>query len=499
MAFVLRRQPEFSPKHAAYPYQLDAIRSVKELPYAAIFHEQGLGKTKIAIDLALLWLQSDTVDTVFIVTKKSLVENWCNEIARHCQITPHILSGNRAQNSASLNSPVFLYVANYEAIAVNAPTIRLFLQTCRVGCILDESQKIKNPEADLTRTFLDMASSFDRRIIMTGTPAANRPYDIWAQIKFLDGGEALGATFDTFRQQMDLPAKHSAVADYGSRLSTIYQRLAQFTVRETKDTAGIHLPEKTITAYHVDLPSWQMMKYAAYRDELAYEYDIDGVVEIDNVDSILKRLLRLVQCASNPALIDGNYEYDPAKFPLLLDMCREFTAESKLIIWTGFVDNVRWLATKLADFNPVCVHGNLPVHRRNQAVHSFTNSSNSILIATPGAAKEGLTLTVANHAIFFDRGFSLDDYLQAQDRIHRISQERDCFVHNFIANETIDEWVDVLLTAKYRAAQLAQGDIDTVAFHDSFRTDVSEMLQGVLFPDRATYEQLPRESEATDR
>ena len=485
MAFVLKRRPQLSPKHAAYPYQLDAIRAVKDLPYAAIFHEQGLGKTKIAIDLTLLWLQSDAVDTVFIVTKKSLVENWRNEVAGHCHITPHVLSGNRAANSASLNSPVLLYVTNYEVIAANARIIRLFLETCRVGCILDESQKIKNPEAALTRTYHDMASSFERRIIMTGTPVANRPYDIWAQIKFLDGGEALGDTFDAFRQQVDLPVKNSESVDYGSRLSTIYQRLGQFTVRETKHTAGIHLPEKTITAHYVDLPPWQMAKYAAYRDELAYEYDTDGVVEVDNVESILKRLLRLVQCASNPALIDGHYEHEPAKFPLLLDMCREFTAGSKLIIWTGFVDNVNWLATKLAEFDPVCIHGSLPMHQRNHAVQSFTKSSNLVLIATPGAAKEGLTLTVANHAIFFDRGFSLDDYLQAQDRIHRISQTRDCFIHNLIANETIDEWVDVLLTAKYRAAQLAQGDIDVAAFRDYFRTDIVEVLHGVLFPGRA--------------
>ena len=500
MAFVLRRQPELSPKQAAYRYQLDAIRAVKDLPYAAIFHEQGLGKTKIAIDLALLWLQSDAVDTVFIVTKKSLVENWRKEVAGHCHITPHILSGNRAQNSVSFNSPVLLYITNYETIAANAPIIRLFLQTCRVGCILDESQKIKNPEAALTRTFHDIASSFDRRIIMTGTPAANRPYDMWAQIKFLDGGEALGDTFDAFRQKMDLPAKHSAAADYGRRLSTIHQRLAHFTVRETKDTAGIHLPEKTIIAHHVDLPPWQMAKYATYRDELAYEYDTNGIVEIDNVESILKRLLRLVQCASNPALIDGRYEHDPAKFPLLLDMCEEFTAGSKVIIWTGFVDNVNWLAAKLAKFDPVCIHGYLPMHRRNQAVNSFTNSSNLILIATPGSAKEGLTLTVANHAIFFDRSFSLDDYLQAQDRIHRISQTRDCFIHNLIANDTIDEWVDVLLTAKYRAAQLAQGDIEPTAFRDSFRTDISEVLQGVLFPHRTISQCTPSdESEAADR
>jgi len=487
VAFVLRRQPQFSAKHAAYPYQLDAIRAVKDLPYAAIFHEQGLGKTKIAIDLALSWLQSDTVDTVFIVTKKSLVQNWRREVAGHCHITPHILSGNRRQNSISLNSPVLLYVTNYEAISANAQVIRLFLQTCRVGCILDESQKIKNPEAALTRTFLQLASSFERRIIMTGTPAANRPYDIWSQIQFLDGGDALGGTFDSFKHEMDLPSRTDDAATYGVRLATIHRRLAAFAVRETKDTAGIHLPEKTITAHLVELPAWQMAKYAAYRDELAYEYEIDGVPEVDEVESVLKRLLRLVQCASNPALVDSRFDQEPGKYGILLDMCREFTSDSKVIVWTGFVRNVDWLATKLAEFRPVRIHGALPISQRDEAIDAFTNSSNLVLIATPGAAKEGLTLTSANHAIFFDRGFSLDDYLQAQDRIHRISQTRECFIHNLIAQDTIDEWVDVLLTAKYRAAQLTQGDIDVAAFDHSFRTDIAEVLQGVLFPDQSMH------------
>ncbi|MDE0343859.1 MAG: DEAD/DEAH box helicase [Deltaproteobacteria bacterium] len=495
MAFVLRRQPEYSPKHAAYPYQLDAIRAVKNLPYAAIFHEQGLGKTKIAIDLALSWLQSDTVDTVFIVTKKSLVQNWRREVAGHCHITPHVLSGNRRQNSTSLNSPVLLYVTNYEVISANVQIIKLFLQTCRVGCILDESHKIKNPDATLTRTFLELASSFDRRVIMTGTPAANRPFDIWSQIQFLDGGEALGGTFEAFRQQMDLPDRAVNATAYGTRLANIHRRLAAFAVRETKDTAGIHLPEKTITAHEVELPAWQMAKYAAYRDELAYEYDVNGIPEVDDVESVLKRLLRLVQCASNPALIDGRYDQEPGKYGLLLDMCHEFTAKSKVIIWTGFVQNVDWLASKLIDFRPLRIHGGLPMSQRDKAVDAFTNASNLILIATPGAAKEGLTLTSANHAIFFDRGFSLDDYLQAQDRIHRISQTRECFIHNLIAHDTIDEWVDVLLTAKYRAAQLAQGDIDTATFGDSFRTDIAEVLQGVLLPDRSsqrTHHQQPK-------
>ena len=126
---------------------------------------------------------------------------------------------------------------------------------------------------------------------MTGTPAANRPYDIWSQVKFLDGGEALGQTFDVFKRDTDLPSHPARYAEghtifhesqtprpddtaaYGKRLTTIYQRLAGFTIRETKETAGIRLPRKTITTHTVELPPWQMAKYTAYRDELAYRYE----------------------------------------------------------------------------------------------------------------------------------------------------------------------------------------------------------------------------------
>ena len=96
-------------------------------------------------------------------------------------------------------------------------------------------------------------------------------------------------------------------------------------------------------------------------------------------------------------------------------------------------------------------------------------------MATPGAAKEGLTLTVANHVIFYDRSFSLDDYLQAQDRIHRISQEKPCFVHNLIMEDSVDEWIDVLLHAKEIAAQLAQGDISLDYYKSQMSYDFGEI------------------------
>ena len=66
----------FSARHKALPFQAEAVLVTRHLPYAALFHEQGLGKTKMALDLALHWLTSGSVDSVMVVTKKALVPNW---------------------------------------------------------------------------------------------------------------------------------------------------------------------------------------------------------------------------------------------------------------------------------------------------------------------------------------------------------------------------------------------------------------------------------------
>ena len=94
-------------------------------------------------------------------------------------------------------------------------------------------------------------------------------------------------------------------------------------------------------------------------------------------------------------------------------------------------------------------------HRVNKIISSFRRNENvKVLVATPGVAREGLTLVEANYAIFFDRNFSLENYLQAQDRIYRISQEKDCYVYKLISEDSIDLWVDALLDAKEISARL---------------------------------------------
>lgn len=461
-----RREARFGVTKDAFPFQVDAVEATKHLPYAAFFHEQGLGKTKIAIDLAMSWLQLDVVDSVMIVTKNGLVENWRKEIGVHTHVTPSILGQDRTDNFFRLNSPARLYVTHYETCKSEYHRLRLFLKTRRVGVILDESHKIKNPTSGVTEALLSLSDGFVRRVIMTGTPVANRPYDIWAQIKFLDGGQALGNDFAVFKARLELSKE---LADDPRRrtrfefaLRDVFERIRPFCVRETKETAGLSLPTKEIRAILVDLEEIQGELYRNLKNEMRAVIVRDGRPTLDKVDDILKRMLRLVQVASNPKLIDESYDREPGKVAALMDILARAVQEgSKVIVWTSFTANADWLARLLREHGAVRVHGKLTIEARNQALARFIDEPDvRVLVATPGAAKEGLTLTVANYAVFFDRTFSLDDYLQAQDRIHRISQQRECFVLNLIARGTIDEWIDELLGAKHLAAQLLQGDIN---------------------------------------
>ncbi len=483
---VTHKKPNLLARQRAFPHQLEAFEATKNLNFAAILHEQGLGKTKIGLDLILFWLTNDIVDSVMVVTKKGLIKNWEDEVSTHSFLHPRVLGQNRNSNFYAFNSPSVLYLTHYEVIVSEWRRLELFLKTRKVGILLDEAQRIKNPETKVAIALHGLASSFKRRIIMTGTPIANRPFDIWSQIKFLDDGQSLGRSFSTFRQNHDLSNEFAGDTKMAGRFADsvelIFDKIKAFTIRETKNTAGLKLPNKTIRNLDCELEPRQAELYQRFRTELAAIVVQDDIQINDDAESLLKRLLRLVQVASNPSMVDHSYKQVPGKFPTLERLVKDVVdCDEKIIVWTSFTENADALGRYLERFGTCVVHGGCGISDRERSLSDFKLKSDSrVLVATPGAAKEGLTLTVASHAVFFDRSFSLDDYLQAQDRIHRISQEKPCIVTNLLATNTIDCWVDALLSAKNLAAQLGQGDINRAEYDNQANYAFGEMLKDVL-------------------
>ena len=152
----------------------------------------------------------------------------------------------------------------------------------------------------------------------------------------------------------------------------------------------------------------------------------------------------------------------------------------KVIVWSSFIENVNYFYAKYKSLISVRIHGGMTIEDRNKSVEKFKSGEANVLFATPQAAKEGLTLTIANNVIFYDRGFNLDDYLQAQDRIHRISQTKTCFVYNLMIKDSIDVWVDKLLQAKQNAAFLAQGDYKLAQYQSIMDYSYGELIKEIL-------------------
>lgn len=482
----LRREPSLQVKFQAFDYQQDAFNAIKDLEYAGIFHEQGLGKTKIAIDLAMYWLEKTEIDTVLILTKKQLVHNWELEFSNHTYMKPSVLSDDKKSNFYVFTGPARVIIAHFETINSEMERYRLFLKTRNIAIIIDESAKIKNPETKLTQNLFELAPLFTRRVIMTGTPVANRPYDIWAQIFFLDFGESLGKDFDSFKKACDLNNKLSESKGlqeaFQQNIGQIYKKIEKFSVRETKNSGIISLPQKVYENVLVDFYPEQLALYEQIRDELCVEMHKDGSVILDDSSAIVKRLLRLVQVTSNPRLIDDTYRFYSAKESKLDEIIHRILSNNeKCIVWSSFIDNVNYLCNKYKSYGAVKIHGGMAISDRNKSVDKFKSEQYKILFATPASAKEGLTLTMANHVIFYDRGFSLDDYLQAQDRIHRISQKKTCYVYNLIVRSSVDEWIDVLLKAKQTAAFLVQGDITEEEYKSTIDYSFGDIVKEILY------------------
>lgn len=456
-------------------HQTEGTQFLNDNTAAALFDEQGLGKSKQVIDAMVEQIADHAIDAALIVCPNGLKTNWAEEIEKFSDLRYAVFGSGRSERRLAFGSlKARFYVINYEAVAVELASLKALLRFKRIALVLDESHRIKTPDAKATRALLALRGFAVRRYILSGTPVANKPEDLWSQMFFLDDGQALGASFEQFRNHFG-----SSASGYRN-LDQLRERVASKSMRRLK-AGTIALPGKQVRRIGIALDGAQAQMYATMKSELAlWVQAMDGQTVLASGEAVLARLVRLAQLASNPSLIDAGYDEVPAKFQALDSLLSTYFAnpEQKILVWTSFVENIEELQGRYSQWHPVCIHGAVSMEQRDAAVRSFkTDPATRLLIANPAAAREGLTLTEANVAIYLDRTFNLVDYLQSQDRIHRISQTRECEIILLVAKNTVDEFIDFSLEQKLRLAQYSQKDSDGIAPDDMLLTKPEELRE----------------------
>lgn len=443
------------------PHQEHGIQFLRERSEAALLDEQGLGKSRQVIEAIKEDIAEGVLEGALIVCPNTIKQTWAEEIERYSDLRYAIFgSGKQARRLAFQSLRAAFYVINYEAVIREMPSLRALLRFKRMALALDESHRIKTPTARITKAIHSLRSESAKRIILSGTPVANKPEDLWSQYYFLDDGESLGTTFEDFQ------TRYCTASGGYSQIDDLRVRLRPLSLRREKRTS-VSLPDKRIVRVQVNLATRQAEMYNDLRTDLElWIRNMSGEEILEQAENILTRLLRLAQIASNPSLIDSSYLETPSKYLVLDELLAGYLEDprDKVIIWTSFVGNIAALRRRFTHLAPVTLHGALSSDQKQRSIREFKqNSQVRLMIANPAAAREGLTLTEAHTAIYVDRTFNLVDYLQSQDRIHRLSQSHECEIVLLIASATIDEYVDFSIEQKLRLARYTQSDTHQIS------------------------------------
>lgn len=163
-----------------------------------------MSKTITAIAVAGRSYLNGKINKLLIAAPKSIVPVWIEELEKFAdfEYTAATLEGDsskkikmlkRLQNFKGLQ----IAVVNFESLwRIEKEIIKWKPDMI----IVDESSKIKNPQAKQSKTLHRLGKIARYKMILTGTPIQNNPLDFFSQYKFLDEN-IFGTSFYAFRSK----------------------------------------------------------------------------------------------------------------------------------------------------------------------------------------------------------------------------------------------------------------------------------------------------------
>ena len=424
-----------------FPHQRVAVSWMLHTPHAFLGDDMGLGKTLSVLSTFSALHAQGLAQMILIVCPHSLTRNWIREVERWTPDLRIMLMPSRKRERADFLGKVATapegwvqgVVLNYEAIRLPDvfPALRTYCSSRETLLVLDESQRAKNPQSKTFLALAEIAPVCSRRVLLSGTPTPKAISDIWAQFALLDGGERFGTNYYEWLETIaELGNKWSPYAVKSYKKDAVEQtilRVRELLLRRKKEDV-VNLPEKIFSVRDIELKGEQRKRYDEIRKELLLRVrTVNGKVYIREIESILEEFLRAVQIASNPRLIDPEWKGEPAKFLELDEIVQEVVVEreQKLVVWTNYLDNVSELCDRYARYGAAGFTGSVSADARAKLVEQFQerNSDLKILIAIPAAGGVGITLTAAQTAVYIDKTWNAEHWMQSIDRIHRIGQQ----------------------------------------------------------------------------
>ena len=428
------------------PYQWEGVQFLVESNAVLLADEMGLGKTvQVAVSLEILRRKLQ-LTRALVVVPASLKLNWETELGRWApSLSVQRVRGDAADRRAYYLLPINILVASYEEIRLD---INCFASdVCFDVVVLDEAQRIKNvhSKSALACRLLNSKRSW----ALTGTPVENRLSDLISIFRFVKAG----------------------VLHQGLSKDEIHSQMHPFFIRRCKRDVLKDLPPIIDQEIPIELRNKQQDAYLRTWD--SRRENLDNSPDGFSSAHLFAIITKLKQVC--------NYDKESgesAKLNVLMDILDAQTAEDdKIIVFSQYVDTLKWLALQIKNIPVEIFHGGLSQPEREKILDRFRHGPGPrCLFISLRAGGVGLNIQEASTVVLFDRWWNPALENQAIQRAHRFGRERPLHVVRFIVLDTIEERISNILMEKQ---ELFENYIEAAANLDKPRFS-RELLEQIL-------------------
>ena len=492
-ALALRDLEDHEGDDDLFPHQRAGVAYLATAKRALLADEPGLGKTAQAIRaLKALQDRGEEVFPALIVCPNTLKKNWEREFKIWWPgVKTQVIKGTAAKRKKQFAENADVIIINWESLRSHsrlAPFGSVALTRC-VECgghdekvsanrcevhrgelneiefravVADEIHRSKEPKSKQTRALWAATGDADIRFALTGTPIANDVVDLWSILHWLSPEDwptktkwidrYIDTMMNAFGGMMVIGVKPHMQEEF-------YKTVNPFMRRMLKKTVLPWLPEVMTERRDVEMSAKQKKAYDQMRDHMISELE-DG--EILTAPSILTQTLRLLQFASSYAEIEVNETTGEPRAVLSDPSCKvdalmndiksgDFGDDSVAVcaVSRQLIEILSAAMTK-ADIPHGLITGAQNEDERQWAIEDFQAGKTKWILFTAQAGGVGVTLTAARRLIMLQRPWSLVDYKQALDRVHRIGSEihDSIIITDYVTEGTIEERVIEVLDTK---------------------------------------------------
>ena len=431
-------------------YQRRAVDFLKKTRRAGLFLDMGLGKTISTLTAYADLLDKGVVNRVLLVAPLRPAQGVWRQEARKWAHTKHLtfklLTGNERQRLLALNSKAQIHIINVDNLVWLLRVLRS--RAKKYGwpydaLIIDESSMFKTPKSKRFGSLRFQVKRFDRRVILTGTPAPKGLLDLWGQVFILDEGQRLGAQVERYRSRFFHPGGfkgYGYVADDDAEQKIL--ELISPLILTMRAEDWLELPPTIKQEVYVDLPPQARTHYRKLEAEMFLEMEM-GSTEALSAASLSSKCWQLA---------NGFIYLDDDAGQKTWQAVHDAKLEALKEVIDGVGGNVLvayWFKPDLARLRAAFPKAPAIVDCKNErALQKLQDEWNAgkhrVMFVHPQGAGHGLNLQGGgNVLVFYSMLWSREYYAQVIERIgaaRQIATGRDhVMIKHIIARDTVDE------------------------------------------------------------